>query len=134
MNQHSELVHTAQTNQNRTDENFQSSVMRIPTDQNSEMKCVETAWLFDTESDAHLMPQRAWSQLNGQDLGALGTLLVRSFLCSITVQFRAVVARGVGRCVLGGTQPRSMGYAFLFARKWALRHAPVLWNEGVDVT
>ena len=50
---------------------------------------------------------------NGHGLGALGTFVLRSFLGSIKVQFRAVVARDARRCFLSVTQHRSIGYAFL---------------------
>ena len=43
-----------------------------------------------------------------QDLGDLGTIMVGSFLGSIMVQFRAVLARHASRCPLSGTQLRSM--------------------------
>ena len=87
---------------NWTDGTFRNSVANIPTGQNSEMKCVATTWLFDTGADAQLMPQHVCSQqgepklqektmmlrgANGQDLGALGTLMVRSFLGLVNVQF-----------------------------------------------
>ena len=44
-------------------------------------------------------------------------LVVRSFLGSTKVQFRAVFARDARRFLLGVTQLRSMVYAFSVARK-----------------
>ena len=60
--------------------------------------------------------------------------MVRSFLCSTKVQFRAVVARDARRFLLGVTQLRSMVYAFSVASEWDLRLATVLKNEDVDAT
>ena len=69
---------------------------------------VETTWLFGTGADAHVMPKHVWEQLgeltlqptsvtlkgaNGQDLGAIGEVLVRGFDGRVKVQFKAVVAR-----------------------------------------
>ena len=98
----SELITHGSMKQNWTDGTFPHSVTSIPTGQNSGMKCVATTWLSDTGADAQLMPQHVCSQLgepelqektmmlrgaNGQDLGTLGTLMVRSFLGLVNVQF-----------------------------------------------
>ena len=68
---------------------------------------VETIWLFDTGTDAHVMPKHVLGQLgepslqttrvtlrgaSGLDLGAMGVVQVRGFIGKIKVQFTAVVA------------------------------------------
>ena len=88
---------------------------------------VEIIWLFNTEADAHVMPKQVWEQsgepslqttrvmlsgANGQNLGAMGEVHVRGFIGKIKVQFTAVVARDVRRCLLSGTQLRTKGYPF----------------------
>ena len=73
------------------------------------------------------MPKNVWEQFraptlqttrvtlrgaNGQDLGAVGGLYVRSFIGKIKVQFTALVARDARRGLLSGTQLRTKEYTF----------------------
>ena len=81
---------------------------------------VETTWWFDTGAHAHVMPkyvgERTYLTLrgaNGQDLGAMGDLLVRGFMAKTQVQFRVVVARDARRCFLTGPQLRAKGHPFI---------------------
>ena len=64
-------------------------------------------------------------------MGALGTTVVCGFLGSIKVQFRALVARDARRCLLSGTQLRSLVYVFDAPRTWEQPHAQILWNKDV---
>ena len=90
---------------------------------------VETTCLFDRGADAHVMPNCVWEVLgepvlqttrvtlrgvNGQDLGAIGELHVRSFTEKTKVRFTTVVARDARRCLLSATQLRSNGCTFFF--------------------
>ena len=102
-------------NQSRTTENdSERNVYQV-----SIQEKAETIWLFDTGADAHVMPKHVWEQLgepslqttrvtlrgaNGQDIGAMGEVHVRSFIGKIEDQFTAVVARDGRRCILCGTQ------------------------------
>ena len=98
---------------------------------------VETTWLFDTGADAHVMPK--WEQLgeptlqstcvtlkgaNGQDLGAIGEVLVNGFIGKVKVHFKAVVARDVRRCLLSGTQLRAKGSTFRLNEKGSFLAQP----------
>ena len=88
---------------------------------------VVTTCLFDTGTDAHVMPKCVWEQFgeptlqttnvslrgaNGQDLGAMGEVQVGCFIGKIKVQFTAVAARDARRCLLGGTKLRTKEYTF----------------------
>ena len=71
---------------------------------------------------------------SGQDLGASGTLVVRGFPSSVKVQFRVVAAPDARRCLLSGTQLRSMGYACALQEDGSYVMRQSSGTKGVDVT
>ena len=81
-----------------------------------------TTWLFDTDADAHVVPNCAWEQL-GEPM--LQTKVLhraeqmdktlepwKKFKSKVKVQFTAVVARDARRCLLSGTQISTQGHTF----------------------
>ena len=67
---------------------------------------------------------------NGQDLGAMGKVLVRNFIGGTKVQFIATVAKDARRCLLSGTQLRAKGYTFTLEQQRSFLTQP---NNGTRV-
>ena len=82
-------------------------------------------WLLDTRADVHVITLAEWRRLgqptvtetkvklttaSGEDLGAVGTVRIRGHLEGHKVEFEAVVATKVKKCLLSGVKLRENGY------------------------
>ena len=101
---------------------------------------VETTWWFDTGAYAPCDAEVRWREnltlrgANGQDLGAMGDLLVRGFMAKTQVQFRVVVARDARQCFLSGPQLRAKGHPFILNQHESFFHSARRRHTSDDVT
>ena len=137
------MAHKSVKQSRTTDNDSERAAYQVKIQEN-----VETTWLFNTGADAHVMPKYVWEQFrapalqttrvtlrgaNGQDLGAVGELHVRSFIGKIKVQF-TVVARDARRYLLSGTQLRTKVTRVTTLNQHEVPHTTNKRRKSNDVT